>query len=131
MMATIEYREDDVRSSELETGLSSNAESLGKEANTAVSKLPSSSFSPPLYALSKSCSLKENHLKGLRKWFQFPKGIVLYLPRPSEKACTFAHGKVCFYEAAFLCGLRFPLHPFIMKLLFHLQISPGQLVPNA
>ena len=37
MMTIEEYREDDVRSSELETGLSSNAESLVKEVDMAVS----------------------------------------------------------------------------------------------
>ena len=37
-MTTIEYRVDDVRSSELETGLSSNAESLSKAVDTATSK---------------------------------------------------------------------------------------------
>ena len=129
-MATVEYKEDDVRSSELETWLSSNVESLGKEVDTTVSKLPSSSSSPFLHALSESCFLKEKRLKGFRKRFQFPKGTVLCLPRPSEKACTFAHGEVCFYKAAFLCDLHFPLYPFIMKLLFHLQIAPSQLVPN-
>ena len=51
-MTTIEYREGDVRSSELETGLSSNAESLGKEVDTAMSKLPSSSSSPDTPSLS-------------------------------------------------------------------------------
>ena len=125
MMTIEEYREDDVRSSELETGLSLNVESLGKEVDMVVSKPPSSSSSPHLHALSDSCLLKEKHLKGLRKRFQFPKGTVLCLPCPSEKACTFAHGEVCFYVATFLCGLHFPLHPFIIKLLFHLQISLG------
>ena len=39
-MTTVEYREDDVRSSELETRLSSNAESLCKEVDMAVSNCP-------------------------------------------------------------------------------------------
>ena len=56
-MTTIEYREDDVRLSELEIGLSSNVESLCKVDGTAMSKLPSSSSSPPLHALSEICSL--------------------------------------------------------------------------
>ena len=130
-MTTIKYREDDLRSSELETGLSSNAKSLGKEVDTVVSILPSFSSSTPLHALSESCSLKGKHLKGFRKRFQFPKGTITRLPCSSEKACTFAHGEVCFYEAAFLCGLRFPIHLFIIKLLSNFQIALGQLVPNA
>ena len=115
MMTTVEYSEDDVRSSELEIRLSSNAESLSKEVDMAMSKPPSSSSSPPLHALSESCSLKEKHLKNLRKRFQFPKGTVLRLGHPSEKACTFSHGKVCFYEATFLCSLHFPLYPFFYE----------------
>lgn len=130
-MDNIEYRADDVRSSELETGLSSSAETLSKIVDTAVSQLPSSSSSCPLHALSKSCSLKESHLKGFRKRFQFPKGTSVRLPRLGEKSCKFAHGEVCLYETNFLCGLRFPVHLFIMHLLNEFQIGPGQLVPNA
>ena len=101
-------RVDDVRSSKLEIGLSSNADSLSKVVDTADSKLPSSSSSPPLHALSKSCSLKEKNLIGFRKRFQFPKGTFVRLPCLGEKACNFAHGEVCFYEANFLCGFASP-----------------------
>ena len=38
---------------------------------------------------------------------------------------------MCFYEAAFLSGLRFPVHPFIMELLNHFRITPRQLIPNS
>ena len=116
-MATIEYRVDDVQSSELEIGLSSNADSLSKVVDTATSKLPSSSSLPPLHALLESCSLKEKHLTGVRKRFQFPKGTSIRLPRLGEKACNFAHGEVCFYEANILYGLRFPVHPFILHVV--------------
>jgi len=30
-----------------------------------------------------------------------------------------------------LCSLRFPVHAFIMELLHHLNIAPGQLMPNS
>ena len=74
-MDIVENREDDVRSSELEIGLSSNAESLCRVVDTAASKLPSSSSSslPPLHAFFEVCSLKETHLSGFRKNFNFPK----------------------------------------------------------
>ena len=115
-MATIEYRVDDVRSSELETGLSSNADSLSKVVDTIASKLSSSSSLPPLHVLLESCSLKKTHLSGFRKRFQFPKGTLIRLPGLGEKACNFAHGEVCFYKANFLCGLHFPVHSFILHL---------------
>ena len=80
---------------------------------------------------SKSCSLKRKHLKGFRKRFQFPKGTIIRLPHSNEKACTFAHNEVCFYEVVFLCGLHFLIHPFIIEFLFNFKIAPRQLVPNA
>ena len=107
-MTTVKYRDDDVRSSELETRLSSNAKSLGKEVDMAMPKQPLSTSSTPLHALSKSCSLKGKHLKGFKKRFQFPKGTITRLPHSNKNACAFSHGEVCFYKAAFLCGLHFP-----------------------
>ena len=53
------------------------------------------------------------------------------LPHPNKKACTFASGEVSFYEATFSCGLHFPIHLFIVKLLFALNVAPDQLVLNA
>lgn len=129
-MTSVEYRQDNVRSSELETRLSSNAESLYKVVDTTMLRLPSSSSSTPLHAFSDFFFLKAKHLKGCRKKFQFPKGTTIRLPRSSEKACSFAHGEVCFYEAAFLCSLHFPIHPFIMQLLSNFQIASSQLAPN-
>ena len=38
---------------------------------------------------------------------------------------------MCFYEAAFLYGLRFPIHHFIMELLHYLNIALGMLMPNS
>ena len=37
---------------------------------------------------------------------------------------------VCFFEAAFENGLRFPLHPFIKNVLQHFNVFPSQLSPN-
>lgn len=121
-MTTIKYREDDVRSSELETGLSSNAKSLSKVVDIATLKLLSSSSSHPLQALFETCFMKEKHLKGFRKRIQFPKGTSIRWPRLSKKAYNFAHGEECFYEANFLCGLHFPIHPFVMQLLHNVQL---------
>lgn len=73
---------------------------------------------------------KRNILLGLEKISVFRRNYDS-LPRPNEKACTFAHGKVYFNEANFLCGLHFLVHPFIMELLRYLKIALGQLVPNA
>ena len=37
---------------------------------------------------------------------------------------------VCFFEVAFENGLRFPLHPFIKRVLLHFNVCPSQLSPN-
>ena len=37
---------------------------------------------------------------------------------------------VCFFEAAFENGLRFPLHPFIKNVLKNFNVCPSQLSPN-
>ena len=145
-MTVIEYSDNNIRSSELETGLLSSGESSDKDFEIVVSKPPSSSkpfsslkptfsskvpsSSIPFHALSEFCLLESRHLKSIRKRFQFPEGVSIRLPRPNEKACTFAHGEVSFYKATFSCGFCFLVHPFIMQLLSALNVVPGQLVPN-
>ena len=37
---------------------------------------------------------------------------------------------VCFFEVAFENGLKFPLHPFIKRVLQHFNVCPSQLSPN-
>ena len=37
---------------------------------------------------------------------------------------------VCSFEVAFENGLRFPLHPFIKRVLQHFNVCPSQLSPN-
>ena len=37
---------------------------------------------------------------------------------------------MCFFEVAFDNGLRFPLHPFIKRVLQYFNVCPSQLSPN-
>ena len=126
----------EVRFSDLEANLSSSAGMGGVEMDTAVS-VPSSSLlsvsaSPrSFHALKEECSLREDTFIRFRDRFQFPEETRVRIPRKGKKSCAFAHGEVCFHEAAFLCGHRFPIHPFIMELLHYLNIAPGQLKPNS
>ena len=130
----------EVRSSDLETGSSSSASTAGAKTNTATSVpsfIPSSarpfvSATPrTFHALKEKCSLKVDTFSRFRDRFQFPKETKVRLPRKGEKACAFAYGEVCFYKATLLCSLRFPIHPFIMELLHHLNKAPGKLMPNS
>ena len=98
----------------------------------SLSVLPSTSATThPFHALKEKCTLKLDVFNKFKDRFQFPDETRAHFPRKGEKACAFAHGEVCFYEAAFSCGLRFTVHPFIMELLDHLHIAPGQLMPNS
>ena len=116
----------EVRSSELETGLSSSDEPV--EGDTAI-------FVPQeiraFHALEEVCGLDGETLSRFRDTFQFPDRFRVRLSREEERACHFSPGEVCFYEAAFLNGIRFPVHPFIMELLCCFGIAPGQLMPNS
>ena len=57
---------------------------------------------------------------GIRVWrLDFLTSYVVHVPK-----------MVCFFEAAFENGLRFPLHPFIKCDLQHFNICPAQLSPN-
>ena len=76
-------------------------------------------------------ALDPDTLFRFRDRFQFPEEVRICLPRKGEKACHFLLGEVCFYEAAFRCGLRFPVHPFIMELLNDFNVTPGKLMPNS
>ena len=125
----------EVRLSDLETGMSSSGNIVGAETDIAIS-VPSSSqpsVSQPsrfFHALKEEYSLNEETLSRFRDRFQFLEETRIRLPCSGKKSCAFAHGEVCFYEATFLCGLRFPVHPFIMELLHYLNIAPRQLTPN-
>ena len=126
----------EVGSGGLERGASSNIGGAGTRVDTTTSA--PSSFQPSVpavvrsfHALKEKCSLKIEVFSKFKDRFQFLEGTRARLPRKDEKACAFAHGEVCFYEAAFSCGLRFLVHPFIMKLLHHLNLASGQLMPNS
>ena len=57
---------------------------------------------------------------GVRVWF--PDLLTLYVVSVPKM--------VCFFEVAFDNGLRFPLHPFIKRVLQHFNVCPSQLTPN-
>ena len=116
----------EVRSSDLETGLSSNGDPV--EGDTAV-------FAPQevraFYALRETCGLDAKTVNRFKDRFQFPTRVRVRLPKDEYRACYFFPGEVCFYESTFSCGLRFPVHSFLMELLAYFGIALGQLMPNS
>ena len=115
-----------VRSSELDTGLSSSGELA--EGDTAVS---TPREVRAFYALEEVCGLDAETIVRFKDRFQFLERVRVRQPSDEDRACHFFLGEICFYEAAFSCGLRFPIHPFIMELLDHFGIALGQLMPNS
>ena len=118
----------EVRSSELETGLLSSNDPIEVKVETvAFGRGEIRAF----HALREECVLDTNTLFRFKDRFQFPEGVRARLPLEGEKACHFSPREVCFYETALQCGLRFFVHHFIMELLSHFNIAPGQLMPNS
>jgi hypothetical protein len=66
-----------------------------------------------------------------RRKYQIPEDVILRIPESDEVACSSRYGDVAFYEANFNAGIRFPMQPLMRELLDRLNLSPGQLAPNA
>ena len=115
-----------VRSSELETGLSSNGGP--KVGDTAIS---APRVVKAFHALEEVCRLDADIVDRFKDRLQFPERVHVRRPTNEVRACHFFPGEVCFYKASFTCGLRLPVHPFIMELLGFFGIALGQLMPNS
>ena len=102
----------EVRSSELETRLLSNGDPV--EGDTAVS---TPREVRAFYALEEVCGLDADTVGRFKDRFQFLERVCVRQPNDEDRACHFFPGEVCFYKVAFTCGLRFPVHPFMMELL--------------
>ena len=59
-----------------------------------------------------------------------PFGVQVWSPDVLTSHIVQVPKMVCFFEVAFENGLRFPLHPFIKRVLQHFNVCPSQLLPN-
>ena len=59
-----------------------------------------------------------------------PFGIQVWSPDILTSYVVEVPKMVCFFEVAFDNGPRFPLHPFIKRVLQHFNVCPSQLAPN-
>ena len=116
----------EVRSSELEIRLSS---SDGLEVGDTTISAPQEVRA--FHALEEVCGLDTDIVDRFKDRFQFSKCVRVRRPINEDRACHFFPGEVCFYEATFTCGLRLPVHPFILELLSFFGIASGQLMPNS
>ena len=93
--------------------------------NTLLGVVPSVLFLGPVH-LSPSLSFREV-LLGVRA------SLVRFLFCPLHPCFFFPAScipMVCFFEVAFENGFRFPLHPFIKRVLQHFNVCLSQLSPN-
>ena len=118
----------EVKSSELETRMSSSDDLVVVEEDIVASGLREVRA---FHAFREVCCLDADTLSKFRDRLQFLERVRVRLPHKGERACHFLAGEVCFYEAAFQCGLRFPVYPFIMEFLSHFNIAPGKIMPNS
>jgi hypothetical protein len=111
-------RDEGTRSLEETPSISGSSEDVGPEASWRARSY-----------LSKVVDVDE--IDRYRRRYQIPEDVVLRIPESDEVACSSRYGDVAFYEADFNAGVRFPLQPLMRELLDHLNLSPGQLAPNA
>ena len=108
--------EGEVWSSELETCLSSS-----EDHGILKVTFPST----PHKAWGICCSLREKDEKRIRDRFQFPSSIKIRIPNGDDRTCHSYADEVCFYEADFVSGHRFPIYPFIREIFFLLRLAPA------
>ena len=95
----------EVRSSELETGLSSSDDPIEVEEDTATSSPRKvRAFS----ALGEACGLDAETLSRFRDMFQFPKRVRVLLLHKKERACYFSPGRCASMRLLSSAGLGFP-----------------------
>ena len=104
----------EVRSSDLEMGLSSSDDRVILEAT---------SISTPYKAWNILCSLIGKDEQRIRDRFQFLDSVKIRIPSDKDRACHLYADEVCFYEAGFTSGLHFPVHPFVRELFSYLYLA--------
>ena len=68
---------------------------------------------------------------GMVQGFYFiPAKFDVELARPEERVHRPPLGRLGIYEETLKVGLRFPLHPFITKLMKDFALNPSQIAPN-
>lgn len=81
------------------------------------------------YGYAADCS--PSLAKAYHRLLNFPKAYSLVRAEPGDRTCHWDPQHLFIYKHALLAGLRFPLHPFIPKLLADVGLNPCQLTPNA
>ena len=65
------------------------------------------------------------------RMYRLPPNHKFVFANGSDRSCHWRPEYLCVYRESLIGGLRFPVHPFIVKLLADAQVSPCQIAPNA
>ena len=109
-----------------DTGLSSSGDPIKGDTTVSTPREVRA-----FYALEEVYGLDADTVGRFKHRFQFSEWVRVRRPNDEDRDCHFFPDEVCLYEAAFTCGLRLPVHPFMLELLDHVGITPGQLMPNS
>ena len=123
-----------VRSEELPEGLSDRGEDSRSQEEASSVSGSSRVVGPDNSWIARSYLSKVVDIEGLHKYrrrYQILEDVVLRIPESDEVACSSKYSDVAFYEVDFNTGVRFPLQPLMRELLARLNLSLGQLAPNA
>lgn len=74
--------------------------------------------------------IRPGELEWIRTAYHIPKTVEIALPPPEFKATRPPVGWWCCYEDQLKGGLRFPLHPFLLRVLNYYKVPIAQVVPN-
>ena len=85
----------EVRSNELETGLSSSGDPEGGDITVSAPRVVRA-----FHALEEVYGLDDETVGRFKDRFQFPKRVCVRWPTNEDRACHFFPGEICFYEAA-------------------------------
>ena len=70
------------------------------------------------------------YAENFARHYRPPFGVQVWSPDILTSYVVQVPKMVCFFKVAFGNGLRFPLHPFIKRVLQHFNVYPSQLSPN-
>ena len=74
--------------------------------------------------------VKPSYAKTFTTYYRPPPGVRIWCPNLLTSYVILVPKMVCFFEATFENGLRFPLYPFIKSVLQHFNMRPSQLSQN-
>ena len=70
-------------------------------------------------------------LSVFNRLYRLPPNHKFIFADAADRSCHWRPDSLCVYRDALIGGLRFPIHPFIVKLLADAQVNPCQIAPNA